>query len=407
MAFIKATKKQSKLRLALFGTSGSGKTYTALRIAKGIGGKVAVIDSERGSASKYSDRFDFDVNELSPANIDNVINSISEAQELGYNVLIIDSLTHSWQELLEEIDKLANAKYRGNSWQAWNEGTPKQKKLINAILNFNGHIIATMRSKTEWTTETGSNGRMKPVRVGLAPEGGKNIEYEFDMLIEISPDHIANVIKDRTGMFQDKLIEKPDEKFGKQIFDWLNSGSAEKVEYKEVKTEIKNETEPDKIEPAAEPAPVSENVDEYVIKMLKSEMATYELPDVATENLEREISRGKLNQARVDIWRNNLTRFPKKKDQFATKKEIQTLLDIYSRKIDTDADLRTKMSELNEKSKIEKGVYQNYLEEVNKLQDKLPEDYNPLTDDSSNFDPETIGDLFAPSEPEGLPLGVI
>lgn len=248
MAFIKATKKQSKLRMALFGTSGSGKTFSALRIATGLGKKIAVIDTERGSASKYSDRFSFDVCELEKPTVDNMVKTISEAEENGYDVLIIDSLTHAWDELLEEVDKLSKVKYHGNSWQAWSEGTPKQKQLVNAILNYNGHIIASMRTKTEWKTEsyTDKNGytKTKPVRIGLSPEQGKGIEYEFDILLEVSPEHIANVIKDRTGKFQDELIEKPDEKFGKALLDWLNSG--EFFEKPKVENQQQPENKPEK-----------------------------------------------------------------------------------------------------------------------------------------------------------------
>ncbi|MGL1892189.1 MAG: ATP-binding protein [Spirochaetaceae bacterium] len=219
--FKRASKKQSKLRLALFGPSGGGKTFTALRIATGMGGSIAVIDSEKGSASKYADRFSFDVCELPKPSIENYIKLIREAR--NYDNLIIDSLSHGWQELLEEVDRIARAKYRGNTWSAWSEGTPKQKALVNAILNFDGHIISTMRCKTEWTTEV-QNGKTKPVRVSLAPSQGKGIEYEFDLLMQLSTDHIGEVIKDRTGKFQDAIIEKPGEDFGKAMKDWLSEG---------------------------------------------------------------------------------------------------------------------------------------------------------------------------------------
>ena len=220
--FKKATKKQAKLRLALFGVSGSGKTYTALRIATGLGGKIAVIDTERHSACKYSDRFDFDVCELEKPTINNMIMTIKEAE--NYNVLIIDSLTHAWLELLQEVERIAKTKFGGNSWSAWSEGTPKQMSLINALLDFKGHIIVTMRAETNWTTTTNEKGKVVPVRVGEAPKQGKGIEYEFDMLMQISPEHDALVIKDRTGKFQDECITKPDEEFGKELMNWLNDG---------------------------------------------------------------------------------------------------------------------------------------------------------------------------------------
>ena len=98
-----------------------------------------------------------------------------------------------------------------------------QRKLVGAILDFPGHVLATMRSKTEWTT-VDNNGKKTPQRVGLAPEQGKGVEYEFDLLVEISTEHIANVIKDRTGKFQDKLLDKPGEEFGKQLAAWLAEG---------------------------------------------------------------------------------------------------------------------------------------------------------------------------------------
>jgi len=223
--FKKATKEQSKLRLAIFGPSGSGKTYTSLKLALGLGGNTALIDTERGSASKYADRFDFDVLDLPKRDIDTYCQAISLAGRQGYDNLIIDSLTHGWHELLEEVDKLAASKYRGNTWGAWREGTPKQRRLVDALLNFPGHLIATMRTKTEWTVQDAGNGKTRPVRVGLAPEQGKGIEYEFDMLMEISPEHVVNVIKDRTDKFQDQVIDKPDEELGKQLANWLQEGT--------------------------------------------------------------------------------------------------------------------------------------------------------------------------------------
>ncbi len=226
MQFKKATKEQSKLRLALFGPSGSGKTYTALRLAAGITGKIAVIDTERGSASKYADRFSFDVLELDKDSrtVEHYAQAIKAAGGAGYDNLIIDSLSHAWFELLDEVEKIARAKYRGNTWSAWSEGTPKQRELVDAILDFDGHIIATMRVKTEWATEQTNRGKSRPVRVGLAPQQGKGIEYEFDLLGEMSHDHILTISKDRTGRFQDRIIEKPGEDMGRELAEWLRDG---------------------------------------------------------------------------------------------------------------------------------------------------------------------------------------
>lgn len=220
--FQKATKEQSKLRLALFGVSGGGKTYSALRLAKGLGGKIAVIDTEHGSASKYSDRFDFDVCNLDKPTINNILMCMDQAK--NYNVLIIDSLTHAWNELLQEVDKIAKAKYGGNSWSGWADGNKKQTDLINAILSFPGHVIATMRAETNWTTTVNDKGKMVPVRIGEAPKQGKQIEFEFDMLMQVSQDHQAVVLKDRTGKYQDECF-MIDEKFGEDLAAWLTNSN--------------------------------------------------------------------------------------------------------------------------------------------------------------------------------------
>lgn len=239
--FKKATKEKAKLRLALFGVSGGGKTYSALRMATGLGEKIALIDTEHGTASKYADRFNFDVCDLDNPTINNVLMTMKEARD--YDVLIIDSLSHAWEELLDEVNRIAKAKFGGNTWSAWSEGTPKQKKLIEAILEFPGHIIVTMRAETNWTTTVNDRGKVVPIRIGEAPRQGKNIEYEFDMLIQLSQDHSALVLKDRTGKFQDQCLQEIDEQFGKDLNDWLQDGETKSKSSVEVEDEMLGEFE--------------------------------------------------------------------------------------------------------------------------------------------------------------------
>lgn len=233
MPFVKAERTQLYSRCALFGPSGSGKTMTALRIAKGIAEKmgcsVAVIDTEARSASKYADRFSFEVDNLQKKTIEHYLTSINEAKEAGRKVLIIDSLSHAWRELTEEVDRITQASPSKNSFYSWGKVGPKQKRLIDAILNYPGHIIVTMRSKTEWVIGTGDDGKLAIEKLGLAPEQGKGIEYEFDLLLELKQNHHAVVTKDRTGKFQDQMIEKPGEDFGVALYDWLAEGTASPV----------------------------------------------------------------------------------------------------------------------------------------------------------------------------------
>lgn len=230
MAFKKAERTQLYLRCALFGPSGSGKTMTALRMAKGIAEKMgvpfAVIDTEARSASKYADRFTFEVDNLGKKTVDHYIASMDEAAKAVYKVLVIDSLSHAWRELTDEVDRITQASTSKNSVLSWAKVSPKQKRLVEAILNYPGHIIVTMRSKTEWVIGEGKDGKTAPQKHGLAPEQGKGIEYEFDLLVELNQNHHATVTKDRTGKFQDETIEKPGEDFGVALYDWLMSGVA-------------------------------------------------------------------------------------------------------------------------------------------------------------------------------------
>lgn len=246
--FKKATKAQAKLRAALFGPAGSGKTYSALAIASGLGERIALIDTEHGSAAKYADRFEFDVAELNSKRIEDYIEAFGAAAREGYDVLVVDSLSHAWSELLEEVDRISSADPRGNKWSAWAKATPKQKRLVEAILTYPGHVLATMRSQTQWETEKNSRGKTAPVRVGLKPEQGKDIEYEFDLLLELSAEHSARILKDRTGKFQDEVIPRPGADFGKALASWLADGTPapkqDRAALKELFTAI-DQTAPD------------------------------------------------------------------------------------------------------------------------------------------------------------------
>lgn len=152
--FKKAERKQARLRLALTGPSGAGKTYSALLIAKGLGGKIAVIDTEHGSASLYSDLADFDVCELeAPYHPDKFIAAIHEAEKFGYDTLIIDSISHEWNGkggILEMVDNAASTSKSKNSYTAWNGVSQKHQKFIETILASPMNIIVTMRSKTAY-----------------------------------------------------------------------------------------------------------------------------------------------------------------------------------------------------------------------------------------------------------------
>src|SRR5574343_276063 len=187
--FHTAVKAESKLRLAISGPSGSGKTYTSLAIASALanGKSIALIDTEHGSASKYADTFRFDVAEMHPPfHPEKFMQAIAEAQNAGYAVVIIDSISHAWAGsggVLDIVDEAAKRSKSGNSYMAWNEGTPIQNHLIDAIVQSGIHVIATMRSKTDYILVDNGNGRQAPKKVGMAPVQRDQFGYEFDVVL--------------------------------------------------------------------------------------------------------------------------------------------------------------------------------------------------------------------------------
>jgi len=226
MEFKKAVKTKSKLRLAIDGISGSGKTYTALAIASGMGSPVALIDSEHGSASLYADRFSFDTVDLMEFQVENYIEALNAAAKAKYPIVIIDSTSHAWDALVERVDQIANNMKGGNtSFRAWAQGTPLQKQFIEAMLNYPGHIIVTCRSKTEYSIDKNSEGKTEIKKVGLAAVQRQGFEYEFTMAMTMDASHTGYVTKDRTGKFQDKNIKNPGKEFGEQLIAWLNEGA--------------------------------------------------------------------------------------------------------------------------------------------------------------------------------------
>lgn len=229
--FQPATKAQAKARIAVAGPAGSGKTMWSLQWATVLadGGKIAVIDTERSSASLYADQFSFDVLQMSPPyHPDRLVEAIQSAESAGYQVIIVDSLTHFWSGSggVLEIVEQASSKFKGNSFAAWQVGTPIQQRMVDKLISSSAHVICTMRSKTEYVTES-DNGRMAPKKVGLAPQQRQDIEYEFTLVLDIDVQkHSAVVSKTRFGQFTDKVFGVHESvASAEQFMSWLNSGS--------------------------------------------------------------------------------------------------------------------------------------------------------------------------------------
>jgi hypothetical protein len=229
--FQPATRKQSRLRATIDGPAGSGKTYTALRFAHALGGKIAVIDTERGSASKYVGEapdgipWEFDTVQLTQFSPEKYFELINLAGKNGYSVLVIDSLSHAWEGVggaLEIKDRQG-----GNQWTAWRSVTPIHNRMIDSILQSPCHVITTMRSRMEYVQETDPNtGKTIIRKVGMAPIQRPGTEYEFDLVIDMDWAHIATVSKSRCPAVADLKAEKPGPAFIQPVIDWLNSGTA-------------------------------------------------------------------------------------------------------------------------------------------------------------------------------------
>ncbi|NMP22632.1 ATP-binding protein [Sulfobacillus harzensis] len=226
--FHKATKKQSFLRMALIGPSGSGKTYSSLRIAQGLGQKIAVIDSERGSASKYADEFDFDVLELETFAPRDYIQAIDAAARAGYDVLIIDSLSHAWigkGGVLEMHDAAAAQEKSGNSYTAWRTVTPEHNRLVDAMLQAPLHVIATMRSKMEYVQEKNDQGKTVIRKVGLQPIQRDGLDFEFDVVGDMDSSNTLIVTKTRCRALSQAVIREPGEaNVAQTLKAWLTDG---------------------------------------------------------------------------------------------------------------------------------------------------------------------------------------
>lgn len=219
--FKKAVRKGRYIKLAITGPTGSGKTYSALRLATGLtdSGKIAVLDTENGSASLYSDKFEYDVADIEPPFAPTkFIAAIDAAVQNGYECIIIDSATHFWKGILEMKDQIDQR--GGNSFSNWRKVQGDYERAINAFLHSRIHVVACMRSKMAYVLEENEKGKQVPRRVGMQAVMRDDVEYEFTTVFDVSATHIAATTKDRTGIFVDQFFQITEDT-GVKIREWL------------------------------------------------------------------------------------------------------------------------------------------------------------------------------------------
>lgn len=220
----KAVKHQVKVKIALIGPSGAGKTFSALRVAKGFGSKTLLLNTEGDRGYLYASIFEYDIIDLEPPyTVDKYIEGIKYAEEHNYDTLIIDSATHEWSGrggLLELHEKASG----NNGYVNWKSLTPKHNEFVDAILYCKVHVISCLRGKDQYVLEVNDKGKQAPKKVGLGAEQRANYEYEMMLTLMIDQkSHVATAMKDNTGIFIDRY-DVLTEEHGKLLKDWAENG---------------------------------------------------------------------------------------------------------------------------------------------------------------------------------------
>ena len=226
MQIRKAERRKAKLRLGIAAPSGAGKTYSALLMAFGLGGKIGLIDTEHGSGDLYAHLGEYDVISIeAPYTVAKYVQAIHAFEEAGYSTIIIDSLSHAWAGDGGLLDKQGKMADRGtNSFAAWRTITPEHNNLVDTMLRSPAHIIATMRAKQEYVLETNDRGKQQPKKVGMAPVQREGMEYEFTVMLDVDMNHVASASKDRTSLFDGRFF-KIGKDTGEELLQWLETGS--------------------------------------------------------------------------------------------------------------------------------------------------------------------------------------
>ena len=229
--FAPAVRRKTKARIALSGPPGSGKTYTALTFAHVLApGSVAVIDTEKESADGYEGLNDWRWASFKPASYEPeiLIEALAAAAAAGFGCVVIDSLSHFWMGtggLLEQVDNSTKRSRSSNSFSSgWKEVRPVERRMVDAITGYPGHVIVTMRTKTEWVVQENERGKKEPKKIGTKPEQREGIEYEFSVVTDLDVDNVLTVTKTRVPPLKRAVVAEPGPEVAQKILDWLNDG---------------------------------------------------------------------------------------------------------------------------------------------------------------------------------------
>lgn len=229
MQLNRAERKNVKIKLGLQGSSGSGKTMSALLLAYGLTNdwtKIAIIDTENHSAELYSHLGAYNVLSLEPPfSPERYKEAIEVCKKAQMEVIIIDSISMEWDYILEQHSQLT-----GNSYTNWSKFTPRHQSFVQTILQANAHVICTLRAKQDYVLNE-KNGKFVPEKVGLKSIQRDGLDYELTIVFEIDIKHHAVATKDRTELFTGKTEFKISVETGREILEWCKKGIVIEPDY--------------------------------------------------------------------------------------------------------------------------------------------------------------------------------
>lgn len=237
MAFEVAQRRAQPVILSLAGRSGSGKTYSALLLAQGLvgaGGKIAVIDTERGRASMYADDprvGKYFAEELHPPfTPQRFIDKLKQAQDFGADCVIIDSVSHEWSGIggvLEQVDQIIEQRGQNFRMPAWGKMKPAHNQFVNHLTMMPCHVICCVRAKKKLVEQVGPNGKKEWVELpDLVAEQQENFVYEMTAAALIDDEHQAKwtkVPEPLKGVLAPGVITIDQ---GKAIREWVGGGAS-------------------------------------------------------------------------------------------------------------------------------------------------------------------------------------